>query len=84
MENSSSSDDPKKAKEPSDVASKKAKGRKSPSRKIRDLANKYASLSSKFYPYEDILRKASFAYDLERQLSHVPDVTRIMEESMRI
>ena len=84
MEDNSSSDNPRKAKEPGKSASKKAKGTKDPNRRIADLANKYSKLSRQLYPYEDIMKKASFAYDLERQMRGTHDVMRIMEESTRI
>ena len=83
MENSSSSDDPKKAKEPKKSPSKKRKYTKDPNRSITDLANKYSKLSRQLYPYEDIMKKASFAFDLERQMRGTHDVMRIMEESTK-
>jgi len=84
MENSSNSDNQKKAKEPGKSNSKKGKGTKDPNRSITDLANKYSKLSRQLYPYEDIMKKASFAYDLERQMRGTHDVMRIMEASTRI
>ena len=84
MENNSNSDNQEKAKELSNSASKKPKRTKDPNRRIADSADKYAKLARQIYPYEDIMKKASLACDLERQMRGTHDVMRIMEESMRI
>ena len=67
--------------ESSKPAPKKKKLTKDPNRHIADLAKKYSKLSQQFSPYEDLIRKASPAYELERQLMEKHDVMRIIEES---
>jgi len=84
MADDSNSENSKKDKKHSKLPSKKGKGTKDPNRRIADLANRYSKLSRQIYPYEDIMKKASFGDDLERQMRGTHDVMRIMEESTRI
>ena len=62
-------------------APKKKKRTKDPNRHLVDLAKKYYKLSQQIPPYEDLIRKASPTYELERQLMEKHDVLRIIEES---
>ncbi len=84
MDNNSNSDDQGNTIELSKSAPKKAKGRKDPNRRIADSAEKYAKLARQIYPYEDMMKKASLAYDLELKMRGTYDVIKIMEDSMRI
>jgi len=79
----SNSDNQKTLEGPGKPALRKAKSRKSTDQIILESANKYWKVAHKMVPYEDALRKASFGYEVERQMRHTPSSIQIMKDAMR-